>query len=266
MLKLAPDSPKWWSYGNKPREWPKDRNAAVGISMGFCSVKDDVVSIISNLTSCKDYLTDALVFDEEGMGNAASWAYRASGKLEQDRLTLYMILPPQFTENVLLMQEYELSEGLDPVQVDEIEGCPDVYVLRADPWWMTTTLHLSAFLSMVRNIAVTKILGSMEEARGCGYTWRLLPNVYKLVSGLKHIEYVRRRNSPNIQTMHGLNGHYCFLTVNPVAREALTYTKQLMEIDPEIVLPRNDVGVIFPVQPDPVPEVQPLPAFTLGGV
>ncbi len=192
---------------------------------------ENTVNVLHGSTGCKDYMTDALVaIDEERTPHQMYFPFR--GPIETEHTVIAFRCARAFLENFPLFQQWELSIGITPTEVFTTQ-LEDVVVLKADKWWMTTTVHLSLFLSWLRNLSWDKV-SKLGELCGDQYIFFNTEKCLRLGTALTKLTGVTiKRNAPDYVGMHSLNGHYTVLMLHAV-RKGLTYGPALAEIDPDL--------------------------------
>jgi hypothetical protein len=202
----------------------------------LAQIEGDKVYQLCIATSCKDYITDAVVWCEEGPPEDFPSNFKFYGDYDQENTTL-IVKGSHYEHNRHLLNKWEEEFGLKTsvwLPTDD----EDRQVLVADKFWQTTTIHLSLFLSMTRNINTQTLLSSLVDEEGADYYVKgdVADSCLRLPGVLKQLVIGRKRNAPNKDSyMHSCNGHYCMLT-NTALRRQLFYTDQLYKIDPTIFI------------------------------
>lgn len=216
-----------------------------GVHLAFAKITGDTAELLYTPTTCKDYMTDTLSLEEEGNKTYGGfWGFK--GPTVHENTVIAISDGSLLKDNILLFQEYELSLGLEPVQLFETQYDHWV-VLKADKWWSTTTIHLSLFLSWMRNLNQEKV-DTLEEAKRDGYISTKVKQCLELPKALMKLNITIKRNAPSQNGMHSMNGHHFLITTTNQHREKTTYGPQLIELSKE-----HD---IFYVPPAPTPQPQ----------
>lgn len=214
-----------------------------GVELSYAQIEDDVVYRLSPPTGCKDYLTDALAWNDEnypadkiGEGN-----YKFFADYDKENTTL--LIGEDLTKRIHILNEYEDSIGVGLTKCFRVrdETYSGYSAVSGDPWWMTTTIHFSMFMSLCRYIMpggaedLTFMADNLNTGRD-SYVRPIWNRLRILPQALKKLHTItRKRNSPTIELQHSMNGHYCFLT-NSAMRGQLTYGPQMCEVAPELFM------------------------------
>ncbi len=210
------------------------------ICWALAQVEEDQAYQLCIATSCKDYLTDAIVWCEEGQPAHYPTNFQFYGEYDKENTTLLVRSPNHCNINNHLLNKWEESLGLKQTEWLATDDSSWL-LLRADKYWQTTTLHLSLFLSALRQINTDIILNTLDSKDGADYYFRedgagWGARCMKLALTLKGLVVDRKRNAPEFDSyMHSCNGHYCQLS-NANLRNQLYYTKQLLKLDPTIFI------------------------------
>jgi hypothetical protein len=197
--------------------------------MAFGEKDDRTARARTALQVCKDYMTDTLVYVEEGYKEQGVY-FNYQGPITTDRTTFVFRISPNFLPNVEMFQEYERSLELTPTEIHTTQNAGYILV-EGDPWWMKTTIHLSLYLSWMRNCSISGISKTLEELTAEPYIFSHMPHIMRLPEALKKLNITIKRNAPSRDLMHSINGHHSLLSI-PQMRSTMTYGKQLFEINP----------------------------------
>ena len=206
-----------------------------GAELQYAQIEGDKVYVLSPPTCCKDYLTDALAWNDEDydINQLGVGCYKFKADYDKENTTLYLGF--YVGDKIKVLNEFEESIGVEPTKHFRVgQGASAVC---GDKWWMTTTIHFSMFMSLLRYIqAGTDVDTLMTPTLQNGkdpYVRRIWSRMRLLPHALKKLDITIKRNSPTIELQHAMNGHYCLLT-NAAIRPRLTYGPQLMERAPEV--------------------------------
>ncbi len=206
----------------------------------FAQVEGDKVYQLCIATSCKDYLTDAIVWCEEGPPEDFPSNFQFYGEYDKENTTL-IVKGTHYEHNRHLLTKWEESFGLKPT-VWMTTDDDSRQVIVADKFWQDTTIHLSLYLSIIRNINTPTMLTSLVDENGADYYVReeiVAERCLRLPGILQKLVVTIKRNAPEKDSyMHSCNGHYCALT-NTALRSRLTYSEQLAKLDPTILWTRS---------------------------
>lgn len=130
----------------------------------YAKKQDDKVVVLHTPVLCRDYLNDTLVWKAKEYPESRIYGYDFCGDIDTERTTLY--LTEEFYENPLKQNiafvnklEAEVGLPLTEVTTDDNKN----FLIQADKWWMTTTVHLSWFTYLLRQLTHTGVTDSWEN-------------------------------------------------------------------------------------------------------
>lgn len=206
-----------------------------GGEMQYAQIEGETIFVLSPPTCCKDYLTDALAWNDEDYPstNIEPGNYKFFADYDKENTTLYLGF--DVGGKIKVLNEFEESIGVEPTKHFRVGKVASA--VCGDKWWMTTTIHFSMFMSLLRYIQAgsdVETFMAPKLLRGNDpYVQRVWNRMRLLPAALKKLDITIKRNSPSIELQHAMNGHYCLLT-NTAIRSRLTYGPQLMEKAPEL--------------------------------
>lgn len=199
--------------------------------MGFGKIAGERAVALHQLEACKDYLTDHICYEEKGK---IQHSWLGNFNYVRDKTILVWREKDGFLQyNLSLLQEYEKELGITPTVVHTTNN-EQFIVTEGDPFWQTTTIHLSMYLSLIRNCRVSYKITDLWGKHGDPYVFDVAEKLKKLPYALMELKVDRKQNAPDHGEMHSRNGHWCLLTQGHLLEE-LHYYPQLKDICPELL-------------------------------
>lgn len=200
------------------------------MNLAYAKIDGDTAKVLCQFTACKDYLTDSLVYSEEGIEGSPYWTFQ--GPIETEHTVLAFVVFAHFRHNIKLFQAWEKRLGITPLEVLDTDH-PHIVIIKADKWWMSTTIHLSLLMSWLRNLNSNKVT-KLRDGKGDQYIYSIIREAMILPRALKKLVVTIKRNSPTQGAMHGWNGHYTQIKFGFQEKYNLTYSEQLKKICPRL--------------------------------
>lgn len=194
----------------------------------FAMVEGDTVFPLHDPIKCRDFLNDTLVWLEEGFIRPI-YGFKYKGPIDTEKTTFRLTRCDKVPSNIEKLNAFEVELGLEPTQLIEVKG--GSLVSQGDKWWMSTTLHLSWYTQALRHINYP--LTILEAVSGESLIQSLDGKFWQIPAALRKLTLTIKRNAPNIDEMHDLNGFHTMMTASQI-RNKLTYGPQLMAKSPEL--------------------------------
>lgn len=126
--------------------------------------KDGTVEVLHTPVKCRDFLNDTLVWKAKEYPKTSVYGYNFCGKIDTKSTTLYLVDTDNqspLKENIAFVNKLEEEIGLPPTKVTTNDN--KEFLIQADKWWMTTTVHLSFFTYLLRQLTTPGIVSSWKD-------------------------------------------------------------------------------------------------------
>lgn len=213
--------------------WPSSESyAEVGQSrtctFAFALDKGDSLEIHHLPILCRDFLNDTLVWkaNEDKSKNIYGYTYR--GDVEEKYTSIAMWDYLGLVENLPFLNKVEEAIGVTPTSYQIVE---DAVWLKSDKFWMTTSIHMSWFTTLLRILTHDADITSWEEAGKYRDSWvndDSWAKFCKIPYVLKDLKFITVKGAGKTMTgstMHDFNGWHSNIT--PGKSKLTTYGAQL---------------------------------------
>lgn len=129
----------------------------------FAARDGEDFKILVDPVLCRDFLNDTLVWKAKENSCARIYGYKYRGKIETKDTVLYLWDkdPNGLKDNIEFLNSLERELGIQETQLFTTDS--KEYGIVGDKWWMTTTVHLSWYTYLLRQLTYNKEIKDWDD-------------------------------------------------------------------------------------------------------